>query len=105
MELYDDTKAIAFIREHLDGDVAAKYDDDEFQNVIDIIMDWYEDNDLLDADIDDNDIDNDRDALLTALTRHVSEILSKDKGAKLLAEDVKAVVDAELAYEDYISQL
>lgn len=105
MELYDDANAINYIREHIAQETSAKYDDDEFQNVIDMIMDWYEDNDLLDIDVDDDDLDNDREALIDSLSSYIVKTLAKDKGARLESADVKTIVEAELDYEDLISQL
>ena len=103
MELYDESKAIARMREALPAPVAANLDDDEFLNIIDMIMDWMEDNGLDDVDAGEDDLDADRDRLMAVLVPHVVKLLKKDKGAKFPIEFVEAAVKAELDYEDDIS--
>lgn len=95
---YDETKAIAFMRGRLSEDKAHKYDDDELLNVIDMIWDYYEANGLLDFDSDDVS-DNDE---LADIVAYVKRMLAKDKDALVAPEDVKELVEAELAYEDSI---
>lgn len=95
---YDEIKAIAFMRSRLSEEKAHKYDDDELLNVIDMIWDYYEANGLLDVDSDDA-TDNDE---LVDIVAYVKKMLAKDKDALIVPEDVKELVEAELAYEDSI---
>jgi hypothetical protein len=94
---FDEAKAIEFIRANAVGIDAKKYDDDQLLNVIDIIWDFYEDNGLLDINLDDDD-DDAVDAAV--LVKHVSKMLAKDKGATIAREDVEPIVLAELEYEN-----
>lgn len=100
MEIYDDEKAIAYIRQAINPEIASAYDDDEFYNVIDMIMDWYEENDMLDAASDTKEIENDADALADAITAYVTRQLARDKEARLSPAHVRDIVAAELAYEN-----
>ena len=93
------------MRRALPEAVAASLDDDEFINILDMIFDWEEENGLDDIDPDDDDIDNDRTALVAALTAHVTKMLARDKGASFPVEYVTAAIEAELDYEDEIAAL
>lgn len=88
---FDEQKAIEFIR----AATGCTYDDDQLLNVIDMIWDWYEDNGMLDISLDDDD-----DVDAEALKDHVAKMLRKDRGSVVNLDDVSAIVDAELAYEN-----
>lgn len=75
------------------------YDDDQLLNVIDIIWDWYEDHGMLDISLDDDDDD---DVNIDELKNHVTKMLRKDRGSVISPDDVSALVDAELSYENTI---
>jgi hypothetical protein len=93
---FDEVKAIEFIRANAAGVDAKKYDDDQLLNVIDIIWDYYEDNGFLDITLDDDDEEVD----VKQLVKHVSKMLSRDKGATIAREDVEPIVLAEIEYEN-----
>lgn len=85
------------MRAALPVEVAATYDDDELLNVIDMIWDYYEENGMLEIDMDDeDDVEED---LAADLSDYVTRMLRKDKGARLDAQYVRALVEAELDYE------
>lgn len=75
----------------------AIYDDDELLNVIDMIWDYYEENGMLEIDLEDEVEDED---LQSDLVDYVKRMLRKDRHAKVLPDDVEALVAAELAYEE-----
>ncbi len=100
MELYDEDNAIRFIRENVSPQIASAYDNDEFVNIIDMIMDWYDRNGMLDLNIEDEDDEVDIDELVGYVTR----LLKKDRDAKMRPEHVKEVVEAEIAYEESIAK-
>ncbi|MCH5244923.1 MAG: hypothetical protein J1E84_00545 [Muribaculaceae bacterium] len=105
MELYDESAAIARMRKAIPDAVSSGLDDDEFLNIIDMIMDWMEDNGLDDIEAGEDDIDNDREQLLAVLVPHVTGLLKRDKGASFPVEYVPQVIEAELDYEDEIATL
>lgn len=97
MKEFDENKALEMMRAALPADVAATYDDDELLNVIDMIWDYYEENGMLEIDMDDeDDVEED---LAGDLSDYVTRMLRKDKGARLDSQYVRALVEAELEYE------
>lgn len=104
MELFDENKAIQYIRGKIGREISELYNDDEFLNVLDMIADWYEQNGMNDIDLDDDE-DDDTEQIASELKDYVRRMLKKDRGAKLSPDHVSGIVDAELEYEDMISQL
>lgn len=104
MELYDENKAIEFIRQQLGDEIASRYDDDEYLNIIDMIMDWYEENGMNEIDIDE-DSDEDEEAVVGGIVEYVTRLIRKDKGATVAVADIEPIVRAEIAYENHIAEL
>lgn len=100
MKEFDENDAVKFMREGVDPEMAALYDDDELFNLIDLIYDYFESNGLLDLDACDDDDDLDIDDLKAYVTR----MLRKDKGAKLSPHDAARFTDAYLAYEESLDE-
>lgn len=98
MNLYDENEAVEFINNTLRERGIATYDEDEILNVIDMIWDYYEENGLLDID-DDFEADEDED-ISSELCDYIKRMLKKDKHAVIKADDISAIVEAELEYED-----
>lgn len=94
---YDENIAIKQIRKVLSDKSNAIYDDDEILNVIDMIWDFYDENGMLDIDLEDGE--DDSEAIYSELCDYVVRMLKKDKDAKVLPEDVPAIVKAEVDYE------
>lgn len=94
---YDENIAIKQIRKVLSDKSNSIYDDDEILNVIDMIWDFYDENGMLDIDLEDGE--DDSEAIYSELCDYVVRMLKKDKEAKILPEDVPAIVKAEVDYE------
>lgn len=94
---YDENIAIKQIRKVLSDKSNAIYNDDEILNVIDMIWDFYDENGMLDIDLEDGE--DDSEAIYSELCDYVIRMLKKDKEAKILPEDVPAIVKAEIDYE------
>ncbi len=94
---YDENIAIKQIRKVLSDKSNAIYNDDEILNVIDMIWDFYDENGMLDIDLEDGE--DDSEAIYSELCDYVIRMLKKDKEAKILPEDVPAIVKAEVDYE------
>ncbi len=92
--MFDEIQAVKHINKALNAAFGVTYPHDEILNVIDIIWDYYEDNDLLSLDIN-NDKELDEDALKAK----VRKVLAKDRHTPIVQEHVDAIVDAELDYE------
>ncbi|MDE6266444.1 MAG: hypothetical protein K2M07_03735 [Muribaculaceae bacterium] len=96
---FDEDKAIEMMRAAVPAERAAIYTDDELLNVIDMIWDYYEENGMLEIDLEDEVEDED---LQADLVDYVRRMLRKDRQAKILPEDVEQLVAAELDYEESI---
>lgn len=94
---YDENIAIKQIRKVLSDKSNTIYDDDEILNVIEMIWDFYDENGMLDIDLEDGE--DDSEAIYSELCDYVVRMLKKDKEAKILPEDVPAIVKAEVDYE------
>lgn len=99
MTEFDENDALAFIRENAGKERLSVYSDDDLLNIIDMIWDYYEINGMLDVDFDAED-EEDEDTLLTDIETYVKRMLKKDRGAKVQPDDIKPIVQAELAYEN-----
>lgn len=95
--IFDEDKAVAFIRKMLPKEVSGKYDDDEILNVIDMIWDYYDRSGFLSLDASDDD---DEEIDVAKLVDYVRKQLRKDKEALMDPADVDLVVKAELEYEE-----
>jgi hypothetical protein len=91
---YDDDEAIKFIRNQIPQELKEKFSDDDLNYLIDLIYEFYEDKGFLDDDDTEVDID------LDELTAYVVKQSKKDKVGVYTEEEVKFVVDAEIAYCD-----
>lgn len=96
---FSEEEAIKRICESLMDKTGKKVPDDEILNVLDAMMDYYDEQGLNDisADIDDAD-DFDIDDLL----KYVKKMIAKDKNSPLTPEDVDIIVRTEVEYEDYL---
>lgn len=88
---YDEQDAVNFIM----SKTKLNIDEDDILNIIDIIWDYYEDNELLDIDVNASDDEVDANYLIS----HVVKLLKKDKYSTLTDNEIAKVVLAELEYE------
>lgn len=101
MNEYDELTAIKAMRAALPAQVSNAYDDDELLNIVDMIWDYYEQNGLLDIDMDDDD--DEPDTLLQDLVEYTTRMLKKDKGATIELAHLPAMIQAELDYEETLA--
>lgn len=97
---YDEQKAIDFIRTRLPQTVDSSIDDDEILNIIDMIFDYYDENGFCDLDLDDDD---DAELDVDDLMAYVKKMVAKDQDSPFSVEEVEAIVNAELDYEDSLA--
>lgn len=98
MKEFDENEAIKAMRNAIQQDDSAKYDDDELLNLVDIIWDFYEQNGLLDIDL--NDDDDDDDMILSDLIDYAARMIRKDRNATLDASLIEPLIKAEIDYEN-----
>jgi hypothetical protein len=94
-KMFDENKAIQYIRDYMPAEIAGKYADDEILNIIDMIWDFYEDNGFLEIDVD-----NDSEPDLSQIIEYVNRMLAKDKLAQVERDDVHYIVEGEIEYEN-----
>lgn len=99
MKEFDEYEAIKVMREALPEETQSLYDDDQLLNLIDIIWDFYEQNGMLDIDLEDDSADDD---MLTELIDYAQRMIKKDRRATISLEHIPALVEAEIRYEDSI---
>lgn len=95
--LFDEDKAVKFIRAELPADVNEKYDDDEILCIVDIIWDYYEKKGFLSLNLETSeeevlDVDD--------LTKYVKAEVKNDEELIMDPKDVEKIVKAELDYEE-----
>ncbi len=100
--MFDEDKAVEFIRKMLPQDVSTKYSDDEILYVIDVIWDWYERNGYLKIDAN---VTDDEELDVPKLTAYVRKEIAKDKEMMMDPADIDLVVKAELEYEESIEDI
>ena len=92
----------ALLRQPLAVTRTKKYSDDQILNVIDMIWDFYEENGLLDLEIDEEIEEN---ALFDDLIGYTTRMLKKDKQSGIDPVDIETIVRAEIEYENSLDPL
>ncbi|MCM1293256.1 MAG: hypothetical protein NC230_06745 [Bacteroides sp.] len=99
MKEFEESEAIAAMRVALPEDLRNTYSDDELFNLLDIVWDYYEQNGLLDVDLNDDD-DDDDDQMFVDLCDYARRMIRKDRKATLDPELIEQLVAAEIEYEN-----
>lgn len=92
MKEYDEDEAIALMGKAIAPDTVS---DDEVYQVLDLIFDYYDENGELDIDAEADD-DTDIEEMVDFIAKYLK---GKSKSA-LTKDQIKALVLAEIAYED-----
>ena len=100
MKEFDEYEAMTVMRDALPEEAQSLYDDDQLLNLIDIIWDFYEQNGMLDIDLEDDSAADDD--MLTELIDYAQRMIKKDRRATISLEHIPALVEAEIRYEDSI---
>jgi len=89
---YDEEAAVKFIQNHLPQEMKERFSDDDIYYVLDVICEFYEENDYLNED--------DEEKEEKELIRFILQQTQKDKIGEYTAEDILMVLRAEEAYSD-----
>lgn len=95
--VFDEDKALEFIRKAIGDKISAKYTDDDILFIIDTIWDYYENNGFLSLDMDETEeeiLDSDD------LINYVKKEIANDEELTIDPSDVGVIVKAELEYEE-----
>lgn len=100
--VFDEDKALEFIRKAVGAKVSDKYSDDEILFVIDTIWDYYENNGFLSLDMDETDeeiLDSDD------LINYVKKEVANEEEIIMDPADIGQIVKAELEYEESLEDV
>ena len=95
--VYDEEEAISFIRATLPEDVNARYSDDDIQEMIDALWDYYDDKGM--TSLDDLDRDTDMEDA-GEMAREVIKPLLKNGPKGINVADLTLIIKGEIAYEE-----
>lgn len=99
--LYDDEKAIAFIRESIDPALSEKLSDDAMYYFLDLIDEYYQET-VLDNFSEDEDSDEDIFIDEEDMCRFFRKNLAKEDFGTFTDDEMMSVVDAEMQYTESI---
>jgi len=91
---YDDDEAIKFIRNQLPQELKEKFSDDDLNYLVDLIYEFYEEKGFLTDEEKEVDVD------LDEMTAFVVKNAKKDKVGFYTDDEIRFIVDAEIAYCD-----
>ena len=100
--VFDEEKAVSFIRKAIGEKISDKYSDDELLFIIDTIWDYYENNGFLSLDMDETDeeiLDSDD------LVNYVKKEVANDEELMMDPSDIGLIVKAELEYEESLEDV
>lgn len=95
--VFDEDKAIAFIRNYIGDNVSKNYSDDEILYIIDTIWDYYEKNGYLSLS---SDITEEELLDPENLIAYVKKEISNDHEIIMDPKDIEKIVKGELEYEE-----
>lgn len=100
--VFDEDKALVFIRQYVGEKISNKYSDDDILEIIDLIWDYYENKGFLSLDLDETE-----EEILDAdeLIAYVKKELANDEDIIIDPADVGVIVKAELEYEESLETL
>lgn len=94
---YDESKAVEYINNALQQKGRPAYDEDDLLLLIDAMFDYYE------AQDDDTVLTEDEEN--AQLLAYVTKALHNDKDNKIADTDIADIIEAELQYEDTLSDI
>lgn len=99
---YDDTEAVAYVRNYIPLELKEKVSDDDIYYFLDLIGDYYESRGFLDLDEDDDTlVEIDEDELVDYIIKNAK----RDEVGQFSEDEVRFIVQGELAYCESIELL
>lgn len=89
---YDEDAAVQFIRNQLPQELKTKFSDDDLNYIVDLIYEYYESKGYLSEEAEEVEVD------LDDLTAFVVKNAKKDKVGHYTDEEIRFIVDGEIAY-------
>lgn len=100
--VFDEDKALEFIRKAVGEKISDKYSDNELLFIIDTIWDYYENNGFLSLDMEETEeeiLDSDE------LVAYVKKEVANEEEIIMDPADIPAIVMAELEYEESLEDV
>lgn len=100
--VFDEEKALIFIRKAVGQKISDKYSDDELLFIIDTIWDYYENKGFLSLDMDETEeeiLDSDD------LINYVKKEVANEEEIMMDSSDIGLIVKAELEYEESLEDI
>ena len=95
---YDEEDSLKFIQQYLPEEMKNEFTDDEINNIVDLVYEFYEEKGFLDES-DDSEIEIDEEELL----EYIFENAREDGIRDYTDEQIEAIVACELAYCDTLN--
>lgn len=91
--VFDEDEAVKFIYNFIPKEIREHVSEDDIDYVLDVMYDYYEKNNLIDEDSEEETNIEEED-----MFNFIMECIQKDKAVKLSDEDVQAILDGEFEY-------
>ncbi len=96
----DDRLTVEYIKNYLPQEVKEKFTDDQLYYFLDVIVDYYAESGVLDAEPDkDGYIDID----VEAIAKHLAQQARKDRMGDFSVDDLRWVVEGEMEYAESLA--
>ncbi len=97
----DDVRTVEFIKNYLPQEVKERFTDDDLYYLLDVIVEYYADSGILDAEPDEDgyiDID------VEEIANHLASQARKDNIGDFSPEDLRWVVEGEMEYAEQLDE-
>lgn len=97
----DDVRTVEFIKNYLPQEVKERFTDDDLYYLLDVIVEYYADSGILDAEPDEDgyiDID------VEEIANHLASQARKDNIGEFSPEDLRWVVEGEMEYAEQLDE-
>lgn len=97
----DDVRTVEFIKNYLPQEVKERFTDDDLYYLLDVIVEYYADSGILDAEPDEDgyiDID------VEEIANHLASQARKDNIGDFSPEDLRWVVEGEMEYAEQLEE-
>ena len=95
----EDANVVSYIQEHLPAKLKNKFSDEQLYYIIDVIAEYYAEKGIFD-----NDDDGYVDVNIDEVAEYVAQKAKKEKFGSFSADDLIAVVEAELDFEEQLEE-
>lgn len=95
----EDANVVSYIQDHLPAELKDKFSDEQLYYIIDVIAEYYAEKGIFD-----NDEDGYVDVNIDEVAEYVAQKAKKEKFGTFSTDDLVAVVEAELDFEEQLEE-